>query len=787
MKTNHYKQQSIKFLGFITSVCFALFLSSCGTENDESFEMPSEEVLERVAAATKVAGKYFSECNSITELKQHLDEIRSTEGVVDVWTDDLTMYVEIDGWGVINYNFPEVPDNEDISTTRFVDEETICKAFTNNTGSPSTRAVFDITHEKLHHRTNDQESPSFVIYNATYTDHRTITMEANDIVRELKALYKNDMNIETTLIQDNEKSSVDFFSNEISNYDIAFIIAHGLYENERYFRHRIITGERIGIGESLSEDIIMEFIRSKNYWKYTARQPTDNLLNEEEKMRIRQEKERNAMLAMDVVKEKDANGNELPVYYVSLYERFFSEQMLPFNKKTIIFCTACHSLEETTILGDIFCEKGAACYLGYDNTNEVGHKAGRDFFKGLLEGWSAQSSYNYLDGDYKHDQSKNARLKIVTKNNNEEDKHVCITHPDLVSYEESSDGNILLSGSIKIADPNVDNKYAFALGKSDSKEIVLFYNKMKKYWVNKYTYNKKTKMFTFELPIDATEFYSYDNVCACLIDGDRICYGDEKKISKIQAYAEYDSGTKTLTFRHGEKPDGKNVYDANPFNPKTCYCRSEAEKVVFDESFAIVHLNSFSLEEFTSLKEIVDLQYLNTSNMTSMKDMFAACYSLVSLDLSSFDTSNVTNMSGMFAGCISLTSFDLTGFDTSNVTTMEGMFGNCSSLTSLDLSSFATSNVKEMYDMFFDCSKLVTIYVSEKWTTVNIKKNGPYYGKEYQPVSGPTPMFEGCENLVGGKGTKYSYHSGWYECWGYANIDHGEDDPGYFTYKKSPN
>lgn len=782
MKTNHYKQQSIKLLGLITLVCFSLFLSSCGTENDESFEMPSEEVLERVAAATEVAGKYFSECNSITELKQHLDEIWSTEGIVDVWTDDLAMYVEIDGWGVIDYYYPPVPKADDISVTRSVEKSNLN---TSNTivESPTTRAGANNEYTKTHYRLNDLDRHSFVIYNALFTD--MTFKEQTDIAIELQAQFQA-FGFKADLIQNTSNRCVDFFSNEISKYDIVYILAHGGYDEE-YSRHRIVTNEMIWEGESLPESVIEDFIYRKRYEKYFRERSIPEGLNEDQKEVMRRQREADREMTISCIREKDANGNKLPKYYVSIYEKFLESNMSQFDNKSIVFSASCKSMEGKYTLGDIYCQKGAACYLGYNNNNIIGPYAVKDYLNGLLNGLSAQSSYDNLDDSNKEDIIYGSTLIFHSKGNSESNMHVCITHPDLVSYEESSDGNILLSGSIKIADPNVDNKYAFALGKSDSKEKVLFYNKMKKYWVNKYTYNNKTKMFTFELPIDATEFYSYDNVCACLIDGDRICYGDEKKISKIQAYAEYDSGTKTLTFRHGEKPDGNNVFDANPFNSYTCYCRSEAEKVVFDESFAIVHLNSFSLEEFTSLKEIVGLQHLNTSNMTSMEGMFARCHSLTSLDLSSFDTSNVTNMSGMFIGCHSLTSFDLTSFDTSNVTTMEGMFGDCSSLTSLDLCSFATSNVKEMYDMFGGCSKLVTIYVSEKWTTVNIKKNGPYYGKEYQPVSGPTPMFEGCENLVGGKGTKYSYHSGWYECWGYANIDHGEDDPGYFTYKKSPN
>ena len=60
------------------------------------------------------------------------------------------------------------------------------------------------------------------------------------------------------------------------------------------------------------------------------------------------------------------------------------------------------------------------------------------------------------------------------------------------------------------------------------------------------------------------------------------------------------------------------------------------------------------------------------------------------------NTSNVTSMVNMFRGCSGLTSLGLSGWDTSKVTDMNNMFKSCSNLTSLDLSSFNTSNVTNM-------------------------------------------------------------------------------------------
>ena len=129
----------------------------------------------------------------------------------------------------------------------------------------------------------------------------------------------------------------------------------------------------------------------------------------------------------------------------------------------------------------------------------------------------------------------------------------------------------------------------------------------------------------------------------------------------------------------------------------------------------------------------VDLNGLDTSNVTHMEGMFSSCSSLTSLDLSNFNTSNVTDMGGMFDSCSDLTSLDVSNFNTSNVTYMGGMFSSCSGLTSLDVSKFDTSNVTDMSFMFYSCSSLTSLNVSNFDTT---------------NVTDMSRMFEYCENLT---------------------------------------
>ena len=110
----------------------------------------------------------------------------------------------------------------------------------------------------------------------------------------------------------------------------------------------------------------------------------------------------------------------------------------------------------------------------------------------------------------------------------------------------------------------------------------------------------------------------------------------------------------------------------------------------------------------------------DTSNVTNMYAMFDGCSGLTSLDLSSFNTSNVTNMKGMFHDCSGLTSIEFgNSFDTSNVTAISYMFNNCRSLTSLDLRHFDTSNVTDISYMFNDCRKLTSLNLSS-FNTSNV-------------------------------------------------------------------
>ena len=249
-----------------------------------------------------------------------------------------------------------------------------------------------------------------------------------------------------------------------------------------------------------------------------------------------------------------------------------------------------------------------------------------------------------------------------------------------------------------------------------------------------------------------------------------------------EPYVVYDQENEAITFYYDTQETARNGYNIRSiiddeftgFSDLSRYSIhiTSIKTVEFDSSFANMSLTSTYrwFGDFSNLTEIKGLENINTQNLKDMFGMFSGCRNLKSLDLSGFKADHLTNIYFMFAYCSSLEELDLSGFNTENVTAISMMFMGCEKLKSVDLSSFNTENVTVTNFMFQGCSNLTTIYVGDGW---NIGKAAIEYTYN---------MFEGCNSLVGGKGTKYDSN---YTDGTYARIDGGTDAPGYLTQKVS--
>ena len=129
-----------------------------------------------------------------------------------------------------------------------------------------------------------------------------------------------------------------------------------------------------------------------------------------------------------------------------------------------------------------------------------------------------------------------------------------------------------------------------------------------------------------------------------------------------------------------------------------------------------------------------ELANLDTSNLTTLKNLFYGCNYLTSADVSKFNTSKVTNMEYVFYNCKKITQLDLSSFDISSVnSSFFGMFTNCTGITELDLSNFGQHSGYETSNMFYGCSALTRLDLSN-FDTSNVTAMGS--------------MFNGCRALM---------------------------------------
>ena len=185
--------------------------------------------------------------------------------------------------------------------------------------------------------------------------------------------------------------------------------------------------------------------------------------------------------------------------------------------------------------------------------------------------------------------------------------------------------------------------------------------------------------------------------------------------------------------------------------------------------YAIFIDNNTALEfryddQRSSYPEAMDIYPFSSTVDRGWHDMAESIRSVV-FNESFANCTSITSTEYWFFGCSNLETFvGLEYLNTSNVTNMASMFDGCYSLTTLDLSSFNTTSVTEMKMMFFGCTNLTTIYVRSGWSTAN--------------VTSSDHMFEGCDRIVGGRGTQWDPE---HVDAAYAHVDGGANNPGYLT------
>ena len=173
----------------------------------------------------------------------------------------------------------------------------------------------------------------------------------------------------------------------------------------------------------------------------------------------------------------------------------------------------------------------------------------------------------------------------------------------------------------------------------------------------------------------------------------------ERNLSNSDFYQYSENITKVIFQNKMEPIETELSWDISKYQDKNCMAylvlneeETEPTYTLYIQGNDKVYLDSMVslFENFIHLLEIEGLEYVDTSRVTNMINMFYACSSLTNLDLSNFDTSQVLFMHLMFYGCSSLTELDLSSFDTSQVAEygMSVMFYGCINLEKLNIKNF---------------------------------------------------------------------------------------------------
>lgn len=762
--------------------CDSIYRYSLAQIDSLSFKDVDENLIaERIAKVSKSVLPIYAQCNSISEIVPYIPLLNQIEGVEKAWTDIQTLFVKVKDWSTLFFYYPDESIQSDTSFTS------------------ASRAVETKSDDEARPHIPIDAKSICIVYQMANAHQFEETVDKKNLKEECLNLKKEceKWGLETFF---NDAPSPDFFVEDIFDYDLVFINTHGCYDSYEKL-HWLITGEKIGESEEVSsfDDLTDEFI---------DKSLSDAIFNKFDSMHPYALE---GYISFYYTKEKQENEKWKIVWYTMISEKLIGYSPCKFKDpgRAIVFNSACQSLKgdegkDNYSLAKVFENKGAGCYLGYNNTNTVGIEAGCSFFIELLNGKCVESAFMSLPESQRIEIRKDTALLKMLPNNSS----FCISAPVTFGCITVGESNYKLLGCIKILNnqESVSSyRYGFLLSTSSA---MLQPDTIKA----ENNYDDGTLYMNWEKTFDVRNLqpnttYYY---CAYMNDGYSDCYGEVKSFTteNIEAYAVLNDGT--LTFYY----DGKmNERIGGVIKISFFYNKYQQFESWYDDVYVVDFDPSFYyytpwrtycwFNLFHNLTEVRNIKWLNTSKTADMTWMFASCNSLKSLDLRSFDTSNVISMKCMFENCNSLTYLDISSFDTHNVTNMWGMFDGCCSLPSIDVSNFDTSNVIEMPAMFKDCSSIRSLDLSHFKVSSDTNINGMFayssslttiYAGNWNAGTLSANMFEHCDNLVGGRGTKV----GWnyyidengeqrsYYCFtngSSAHIDGGKDNPGLFTAK----
>ena len=192
---------------------------------------------------------------------------------------------------------------------------------------------------------------------------------------------------------------------------------------------------------------------------------------------------------------------------------------------------------------------------------------------------------------------------------------------------------------------------------------------------------------------------------------------------------------------------------------KMIYTKSNTNNIKYDyhpETKEELQDIIIKLIDEQSMEDVIDLNSIDTSEITDMSGLFHKFEGILKIDVSKWDVSNVDNMDSIFKGCINLEEIiGIEKWDVSNVENMEDMFSECKSFNQ-DISNWDVSNAEHMSHMFAKCYKFNQSL--DNWNVSNVinmcsmfyrcyEFNKPLNNWDVSSVENMQDMFRSCEKF----------------------------------------
>lgn len=385
------------------------------------------EIAEDVVNINEYVSPIFSESENIEQLAGHLESIQRMEGVKDAWTTSTSLFILTKAGLTLSWTYTLQESYEDSPETQTA-QQYVMQPIARST---ATRAI---SYEK-HNSSHDYQN--VCIINQLSNDE--IRKENKTICDNLANNFENNGFGKVERI-DGGEADLAFFEKSLTKYDIIFLITHGAYDDRG--NHWIATGEEASYStEEEFEQILIKWCNEHG----------ENAFEDREIKKA-------SLFGWAISTLKEVHGNYIvPVQYIWISEEYINHRIEGRFDNAIIFNVACESLKGNTDgrkLAMAFQDKGAAVYLGYDDTNGIGCEAGCKFFNNMIDGMTIEESFNALEEKYRidagTDRATNQKYKAFLEYLPEANKDICIAHLTPETQDTTMvKGKVRLNGTFK--------------------------------------------------------------------------------------------------------------------------------------------------------------------------------------------------------------------------------------------------------------------------------------------------------------------------------------------------